>query len=502
MLKIKNQLVNTKELKRQKKLKKYVEIKKKIRLKTKKFFPLTRQEEILYNDHKFKSHITKLSDEEFFKIAGNIVLLDIFPKSDLKSFLSGIKKLLFNNPATNAFINYPIDSDWENRMAMWQNSNNSAAYGLIDYCSPKSKDLIGLIDSIRIDIFNFSNDYFGISFNLYFSDTLKDELNTDLIDVEKYDTDIYKKYSYGHKKYIGKYSYNSAIIRKNNFDNKLIEIKCRVHKFISKYINLSPIDKYSPISLDFYYTNIRNVDSMYYKSFDLYLTEKDIYSDIPIIHNSSKGGQEFINHDYILPLFISYNTINRSTPLLILDDTNRYSEIHPEIEDLLDIFIIVLYMHLLNEFDFFISKERNLVEQNYLKFGIKFNHYYNKLSAKVFKFNLIFNDVCMENFTLPKEKIKTFHKYLNKAKANCLNKHQLFESASQNKITISNYNVSFWLSFISIIIAIVALITSLFYNSTPNYDNEINIISQEQKIIYEELKNIENIEKNIIDSIQ
>ena len=159
-------------------------------------------------------------------------------------------------------------------------------------------------------------------------------------------------------------------------------------------------------------------------------------------------------------------------------------------------------MHLLNEFDFFISKERNLVEQNYLKFGIKFNHYYNKLSAKVFKFNLIFNDVCMENFTLPKEKIKTFHKYLNKAKANCLNNHQLFESASKNKITISNYNVSFWLSFISIIIAIVALITSLFYNSTPNYDNEINIISQEQKIIYEELKNIENIEKNIIDSIQ
>lgn len=502
MLKIKNKLVNTKKLKAQNRLKKYVEIKKKIRLKTKHIFPLTRQEEILYNDHKFKNQMSQPSENEFFKTTGDIVLLDIYPKSDLNTFLNGIRKLLLDNPPNNPFISNPIDDDWESKMLHWNSSNSYASYGLIGYCSPNSKDLKNIIDVIRIDIFNFSNDYFGLSFNLHFSKDLRSEINLDLCLNEEFDTEIYKKYRYKHKKYIGKYSYNSEIIRKNILNNKLIEIKCRAHKFISNYIKLSPINNLSPISLDFYYTNIKNVDSSYYRSFDLYLGKDSIFNNLTVIHESQELGQQFIRHDYMLPLFVSSENPNRSTPLLILDNEDRYNEIYTDTNDIKDIFIIVLYMHLISELNSFISEERNLIEQNYSKLGIKFNYYYNKLSAKIFKFNLIFNDVCQENMTLSKEKIKKLHAHLNKNKVQILKKHELFEKASQSKISISNYNISFWLSFISTIIAIVAFITSLFYNSSPDYNAKINDIIQNQNIVYDELKNIENYETTIVEMIK
>ena len=159
-------------------------------------------------------------------------------------------------------------------------------------------------------------------------------------------------------------------------------------------------------------------------------------------------------------------------------------------------------MHLVNEFNSFISEERDLIEKNYSKFGIKFNYHYNRLSEKILKFNLIFNEVCQEHITLPKERIKTFHEHLNKNKIKIMEKHELFEKACENKISISNYNVSFWLSFISIIIAIIAFIASLFYNSSPSYNNEINDIIQNQKIIFDELKNIENHETRIIETLE
>lgn len=104
--------------------------------------------------------------------------------------------------------------------------------------------------------------------------------------------------------------------------------------------------------------------------------------------------------------------------------------------------------------------------------------------------------------TLPKEKIKAFHEHLNKNKIKIMEKHELFEKACENKISISNYNVSFWLSFISIIIAIIAFIASLFYNSSPSYNNEINDIIQNQKIIFDELKNIESHETKIIETLE
>lgn len=502
MLKIKNKLVNTKEFKNQNRLQKYVEFKKKIRLKTKKIIPLTRQEEMLYNDHNFKNNMSQPKENEFFRTTGDIVLLDIYPKSDLNTFINGIRKLLLNNPSNNPFTNNPIDDEWESRLLHWNDSNSYCSYGLIGYCSPNSKDLKNIIDFIRIDIFNFSNDYFGLSFKLHFSKDLKAEINSELCLNEEFDTDVYKKYSYKHKTYIGKYSYNPEIIRKNILNNKLIEIKCRAHKFILNYIKLSPINSLSPISVDFYYTNIKDIDSAYYRSFDFYLNEDYIFNNLTIIHESSEIGQQFVRHDYMLPLYVSYVDPNRSTPLFILDEEYRYNEIYIYTDDMIDIFIIVLYMHLVNEFNSFISEERDLIEKNYSKFGIKFNYHYNRLSEKILKFNLIFNEVCQEHITLPKERIKTFHEHLNKNKIKIMEKHELFEKACENKISISNYNVSFWLSFISIIIAIIAFIASLFYNSSPSYNNEINDIIQNQKIIFDELKNIENHETRIIETLE
>jgi len=501
MLKIKNKLVNTKELKRQKRLKRYIETKKKIRLKTKKIFPLTKQEEILYDNHQFESHMSTLNKNEFFKTAGNIILLDIYPKSNFNSFLDGAKQLLLQNPSKNPFTHNPIEEDFHQKMFHWQDSRSWPSHSIIGYCSPNSKELLELIDYIRIDIFNFSNDYLALSFNLTFSDSFKNEINQHLNSTEKYDFEVYKKYSYNKKKYIGKYSYNQEIVRRKKLENKIIEVKCRVHKFISKYISLTPIHDMAPISLDFYYTNINDRHSSFLNSYDFYFREKDIHTNLSLIHNFKDGHQNFVEHDYILPLFVSHNTINRSVNLLIIDSIDNCDKISLLVEDLQDILIIVLYMQLLEELNSFTSLARNLVEQNYSKVGIKFNHFYNKLSSKIFKFNLIFNDVCKESCTLTQEYINETHIHLNNYKNKLFKKHEIIENASKDKISISNYNVSFWLSFISIVIAIIAFITSLFFDASPDYNNEFHKLQEEQQDIYEELTNIYNEQKDLNNKI-
>ena len=225
-------------------------------------------------------------------------------------------------------------------------------------------------------------------------------------------------------------------------------------------------------------------------------THSKKHSNLTLLHNK-KEDQEYVKHDFVLDLRNTFKHINRSNSLMILDKENRYEEIYVMSDELTNICIFILYSNLLHELNELVSKERNLIEHSYNKSGIIFNNVYSKINKRIFRYKLIFNEISESNGYFTEPYLKEHFEYLNKYYKEVLDKHSLIENASKDKINISNYNVSFWLSIISIVISIIAFITSLFYDSSPNYNNEINKIQQEQKNIYMELTDIYNEEKDL-----
>jgi hypothetical protein len=454
-----------------------MEIIKKVRLRFIKFFPLTNYEKCIYEEDNFNKTINPLDDNNFFKTTGNIFLLDVYPKSNLDTFILKMEKLIFQNPSKNRFCRTIIDDNFRDRLSHYKSSNNYMSRTNIGYCSPVSKDLKDIIDYIEINIFNLSNDYFGMSFNLILSPKMKEEINNSLISTSGFDCKSYHKYSYNGKKRISRSSCNPEIIRKRDIENKLIELKVRAHNFISKYIELSDISYNSPISLDIYYSNIEDELNHFLQSFNLFFLAKDRHSGLSVIHNKEEK-QDFINHDFLLESGIELQAINRSTNLIILDKKDRSDEIYVMTEDLINIFMLTLYSHLLHELNYLISEERTLVETNYNKIGIKFNRIYNKVYKKIFKFKLIFNEFAHPEESSIDQYIMNSFSYLDKSYKKILEKHQIIEKASNDKISISNYSSTFWLTVASIIIAILAIIISLFYNNSSDYTILFNNKSQ------------------------
>lgn len=496
MLKITNKLINTKEKKKRNRLKKYITFKKNIRLKFIEYFPLSNYEQSLYSDNIFPTTIEPLDNGLFFYSTGNIFMLDIYPKSNFDTFTTGMEKLLLENPSKNMFTRSIINYDFKDRLSHFQSSSNHMARANIGFCTPKEKNLNNIIDYIEIEIFNFSNDYFGINFNIILSKDMLSEINDCIHSTSGFDCDSYHKYAYNKKKRIGKSSCSPELIKRELLREKIVEIKMRAYKFISKYIKLSEIKAHSPISLDIYYSNIEDTNNRFLGSFDMDFTHSKKHSNLTLLHNK-KEDQEYVKHDFVLDLRNTFKHINRSNSLMILDKENRYEEIYVMSDELTNICIFILYSNLLHELNELVSKERNLIEHSYNKSGIIFNNVYSKINKKIFRYKLIFNEISESNGYFTEPYLKEHFEYLNKYYKEVLDKHSLIENASKDKINISNYNVSFWLSIISIVISIIAFITSLFYDSSPNYNNEINKIQQEQKNIYMELTDIYNEEKDL-----
>lgn len=501
MLKITTKLVNTKEKRKEDRLKKMINFKRDIRQKFIKLFPLSDYEHSLYDDDIFTNTVEHLDKDHFFYSTGNIFMLDIYPKSKINAFITGMEKLLLENPSKNMFTRSFVGHDFRERIFRHQNSNNYLSRSNIGYCTPKNKKLNNILDYIQIEIFNFSNDYFGINFNLILSKEMLLEINNCIHATSGFDCESYYKYTYNKKKRIGRSSCSPELIKRALLREKIIEIKMRAYNFISKYIELSKIGKYSPISLDTYYSNIEDTNNRFLSAFDMDFTYYDNkHSGLTILHNE-KDKQTYISHDFILDLTTSSRHINRSSNLMIIDKEDRHEEIYIDSNELTNICIFILYANLLRELNELISVERNLVEQNYNRTGILFNNIYSKINKNIFRYNLIFNEIAESHKGFAEPYLEKPFKNLDKYYKEVLDKHSIIEKASKDKISISNYNVSFCLSIISIIIAIIALFTSLFYDSSPNYNDGLKEIQQEQQSLYNQLTNIYNEEKKLNNTI-
>ena len=493
--KIKNRISNSKEEKKEIILEKYVNILKFLRLKTKKIFPLSKNEELLYLHQEKEISITPLNENDFFESIGNIILLFTYPKSDINNLEKSLKKLILNNPSKNLFSRTLISQHFSDRFNNYSFSNNFNSWSNIGVCSPNEKSLKDIINYIEIYIFNFSNDYIGISFNLFLSDTFVNYLNTAYKKTTGFNTNKYHFYNYKKKRRIGTTIYSPEIIRKQEVENILIEIKIRSFNFLKKYITITNIPSTAPISIDIYCSNIFDFNSRFYSSYDCFLSKDDIHHNLNIIYEENSN-QEFIKKDFILELY-SRSKTNRSSRLILLNNENISKKVFIITSELINIFIQKLCIELSYELNNLISRERTLIEKNYDKSEKKFNNIYDSLYKKIFKYEMIFNEIVSSNNTYIdgfiddsiKKYFDNFHGYYQKL----LKKHQIIEKASNDKMLISNYKSTRNLAVISIIIAILTLIISVFFEyrqKFPDYSNQIEQINNNFHIIYNQLDSI------------
>lgn len=501
--KIKNNISNSKEVKKELLLKKYINIRRFFRLKTKKILPLSKQEEVLYfKPSKNERTIKPLQEKDFFESTGNIFLLFTYPKSDIHNLEKNLKKLILNNPSKNFLSSTIVDDRFSERFASYKFSNNYNAWSNIGFCSPIDKNLENIVDYIEIFIFNFSNDYIGISFNLILSDDFTEYLSTAYKKTTGLDTYRYHFYRYKKKRLIGLTSYSPEIIRMQDVENILIEVKMRAFNFLKKYISIKNVPTFAPISIDVYCSNISDPNNQFYRSYGCLFEQEDLKHNLSIIYEENSH-QNFIETDFFVELYYKSN-FNRSSRLILINDENISKKIIIQTNELLNIFIQKLCIELSYELNILITKERTLIEQNYDKSERKFNNLYNSLYKEIFTYEMIFNEITpihdrfIDGFIddTIKEYFNNFQKYYKKL----LEKHHIIEKASNDKMLISNYKSTRNLAIISIIIAIVTLGISIFFEyrqEYPDYSNQLNKLDNHFYMIYNELNSIDTKIENL-----
>lgn len=494
--KIKNHISKSKEVKKELLLKKYVNIARFFRLKTQKILPLSKQEEILFTHQEGSERIiSPLDENDFFDSVGNIFLLCVYPKSDLRNLEKGLKKLILNNPSKNFFSSTIINEHFSDRFDSYKFSNNFNSWSNIGVCSPTDKELENIIDYIEIYTFNFSNDYIGISFNLFLSDIFTEYLNNAYKKTSGFDIDKYHFYRYKKKRLIGATSYSPEIIRRQEVENILIEIKIRAFQFFKKYISIKNTPHAVPISIDIYCSNLFDLNNKFYRSYDCFFRDDDIHHNLNIIYEDDSK-QKFIKTDFLIELYYR-NTKNRSSRLIFLNNDNISNKVHILTSELINIFIQKLCIELSYELNDLIARERTLVEKNYDKSERKFNNIYSTLYKDIFKYEMVFNEIVPSNNRYldgfiddsMKKYFDRFQEYYRKL----LDKHQIIENASNDKMLISNYKSTRNLAVVSIIIAILTLIISIFFEyrqKLPDYSTQLNQINYNFNAIHNQLDSI------------
>ena len=165
MIEIKNKIYNSKERKKQIRFNKYMTLKKTIRLKFKNLISLNENEKILYTDeYEFKDKIEKIDKGKYFAFNKRIHILSVIHKNEIDNFYYGFDSLVKMNPSKNSFSRIILDDRLKNSILSYKNKINSGGWINLGYISPKSSNLLNVVDYFHIFMFNLSDDYIGVSF--------------------------------------------------------------------------------------------------------------------------------------------------------------------------------------------------------------------------------------------------------------------------------------------------------------------------------------------------
>ena len=148
----------------------YQRLRKSIRLKTCKIIPLSINENLLYNDKVPRMKNTKIDKNRYFGLNGQIYILDTYPKAKISNLYVELNELIRKNPVTKKIISTVMEKDLKSAVLQFASADNMNRYCQHFDITPKDRKLDKIVDFISITMFELSNDFIGISFEVNLSD--------------------------------------------------------------------------------------------------------------------------------------------------------------------------------------------------------------------------------------------------------------------------------------------------------------------------------------------
>lgn len=481
---IKNKFSKSKIDKRNNRLNKIMNIKKKIRKNTDKIIPLNKVEDFLYNTNMYSSeHNNFLQPKGKYLRLNNILLINTISKNDCEKLYVGIYNLYKDN-----YLKGYLGGDFREKnihklIVSYKILENNSKWSRICDISPKNKELYDLCDYVSISIFDISNDTIGIAFNMKMTDKFNKE-------IEKiYNTKIESKIIYDKHRYKNKWSYSISEINKNEvrnniYEDYILEIKCRFNMLFEKYLPLQlNYKQYPPISLNIYQTNhnIKDKENRFFDSLNLiddYFSQEVEDINVCIREDDSKKSDDFKKVKMYYEISISNCKTDRSNNIFFFIDNQKYQVISTT-EAYINFISLTLTFYLTNEIKIKLSEEKQKLYKC-LPHKIKKNFkQYEEFNKNFYIYKNIFNNIKICKTAYKDNYLEEGLKNVKKIYNECSSQYEKIKKEYEFRTNINNIKSSYILAKISIIIAIIAFVASVYfeYRDKPVNQNKtiINI---------------------------
>lgn len=465
---IKNKFSKSKIDKRNIRLNKIMNIKKKIRKSTEKIIPLNKMEDFLYNTKMYGlEHDNFLQPKGKYLRLNNVLLINTISKNDCEKLYAGIYNLYRDNYLKGYLGGDFREKDIHKLIVSYKILDNNSSWSRICDISPKDKELCDLCDYVNISIFDISNDIIGIAFNMKMTDKFNKE-------IEKiYNTKIESKIIYNKHRYKNKWSYSISEINKNEvrnniYENYILEIKCRFNKLFEKYLPLQLNYKENPpISLNIYQTNhkIKDRENKFFNSLNLiddYFSQEIEDVSVYIREKGSQKSDEFKKVKMYYEISISNCKIDRSNNIFFSIENEKYQVIGTT-EEYINFIYLTLMFYLIQEIKIKLSEEKQKLYKC-LPHKIKKNFkQYEKFNKNFYIYKNIFNNIKISVMAYKDEYLERGLKNVKKMYNECNSQYNEIKKEYEFRTNMNNIKSSYKLATISIIIAIIAFATSVYF---------------------------------------
>ena len=290
-----------------------------------------------------------------------------------------------------------------------------------------------------------------------------------------------------------------------DFDGVILEVKSRFNKLFSKYLPLQlDYKNKAPISLNAYQTNfvVSDRKESFYQDLDIlesYSAQER--NDISICIREKNKSDDFIKTKMWYNIGIEYNKIDRSNNILFYIEENKYKIIHSS-DEFINMFIASITFYLLDEMQEDITDEKIKLYNCKTKRIKKNFKQYEILNSKFHKYSSIFNGIDIYRIDFKDEYILNGFKHIKKMYKDYNKQLNELKKEYEFRTNINNIKSSYFLSLISIGIALLALGLSIFFEYRNKNDNSIKNIETKVEINNNEIKEINNSLNQIKDLIK
>ena len=472
-----------------------ISIQKSIRKKTSCIIPLTKKEEFLYNDSyvpSFSDHLVKPRGK-YLKVT-DIFLLNTVHKKDFHKLYEGVLKIYKDNYLKGYLGGELKIDDLEKCINSFSSSTNNCSWSHLCRLTPRDSELLELCDYIDISIYEVSNDILGLIFQLNVTERFNEELE-DIIDKKHDKKVIYDKYNYVKKHLLSKYTLTDEQIRNSEYEDFILEFKCRFNKFFCKYLPLQHQFNFKPpISFNFYQTNIDKIDrkESYITSLKLieeYGMRKD--DNVKLCVRNKNGGDNFIDCSCYYSISLSRDRIDRSNNMCFVVDDKNDKIIHSP-DDFINFFLNSLSFFLLDEMREDLTNEKYKLYNCSSKRIRKNYKQYDGVNKKFHKYGFVFNNIKEYKYLFSDEYLKKGFGFINDTYNEYNEQYNILRNEYEFRTNINNIRSSYILAVISIVIAIAALLISIYFEYRTTND-ELNKQNHEQ---YETIRRIHKPNSN------